>query len=61
MSDWRSSLERRPPSEKESGVMLRMAIMWVERVDWRARMGGSMGAKGVMVDIGDEEGGSWLR
>jgi hypothetical protein len=46
-----------PPSEKESGVMLRMAMTWVLRDGLRAWMGGWCEERGVMVVRGVLEGG----
>ncbi|KAL2256553.1 hypothetical protein VTK26DRAFT_1497 [Humicola hyalothermophila] len=46
-----------PPSEKESGVMLRMAMTWVLRDGLRAWMGGWSLERGVMVVRGVGEGG----
>lgn len=50
-----------PPSEKESGVMLRMAMTWVLRVGLRAWSGGWEGDSGVSVVSGGDEGGSSFR
>jgi hypothetical protein len=46
-----------PPSEKESGVMLRMAMTWVLREGLRACMGGWCEERGVMVVRGVLERG----
>jgi hypothetical protein len=50
-----------PPSEKESGVMLRMAMTWVLRDGLSAWMGGWCEESGVMVVSGVLEGGSASR
>lgn len=56
-------MEWREPSEKESGVKFRMAIMWVRRVgDWDAK-GGRWGDKRVRGESGEGDFGresSWL-
>lgn len=36
-----------PPSEKESGVRLRMPMIWVGRETWRGDMGSRFGDSGV--------------
>lgn len=48
----RSVGELMPPSEKESGVTLRMDMMWVLRVGSRLEMGSKVGDRGVSVDAG---------
>ena len=51
----------RPPSEKESGVRLRMAMRWVFRVGAREVMGGREGVRGVRGDRGAEWRGRFSR